>query len=285
MTDTLRSTHADATTSIRDEWTRLSDGWEQQRGYMREATQPVHDWLIEHLMPSPGEAVLEIGAGPGDTGFVAAPRLGANGKLVSTDISPAMVDVARRRAQELGVGNAEFHVVDAQAMPFSDATFDGVICRWGYMLMPDPAAALRETRRVLRPSGRLALAVFTGPSENPWAAVPSRLLVQRGHVPPPTPGTPGIMALGDRDRLEALLRDAGFGDTTIEPLGFSWSFPDLAGYWMFLLEITALGPTLQRLSAEAREALRAELWEQLGTFRQGDRISIPARCWMALARR
>src|SRR5689334_9446943 len=248
---------ADSTNSIRDVWTRLSDGWEQQRGYLREASQPVHDWLIEHLMPSHGETVLEIGAGPGDTGFVAAPRLGARGKLVSTDLSPAMVDVARRRAQELGVGNAVFQVVDAQAMPFPDASFDGVICRWGYMLMPDPAAALRQTRRVLKSNGRLVLAVFTGPTENPWAAVPSQLLIQRGHMAAPAPGTPGILALGDRERLETLLRAAGLGSTTIEPLQFSWSFPDLTGYWTFLVEVTALGPAFQRLPLGAREALRA----------------------------
>jgi hypothetical protein len=100
----------------------------------------------------------------------------------------------------------------------------------------------------------------------------------------PTPGTPGILALGDRERLETLLRAAGFGNTTIEPLQFSWSFPDLDGYWTFLVEITALGPTFQRLPVEAREALRAELSEHLGSLQQGDRLSIPARCWMALAR-
>lgn len=275
----------DLTRSIRDQWTHLSGGWEQQREYLREASQPVHDWLVERLMPSEGETVLEISAGPGDTGFFAAPRLGARGKLVSTDISPAMVDVARRRAEELGVGNAEFQIVDAQAMTFPDATFDGAICRWGYMLMPDPATAMRETCRVLKSSGRLVLAVFTAPTENPWAALPSRLLFQRGHVPAPAPGTPGILALADRDRLETLLRDAGFGSATIEPLQFSWSFPDPAHYWKFLVEITALGPAIVRLPAAAQEALRAELSDQLAPFRQGDRISLPARCWMALARR
>jgi SAM-dependent methyltransferase len=272
------------TNDIRDQWTRLSPGWEEQRAYLLETSRPVHAWLVDKLQPADGETILEIGAATGDTGFLAAPGLGPNGKLVSTDLSPAMVEVARRRAAELGIRNAEFQAVDAQAMPFPDASFDGIICRWTYMLLPDPAAGLRETRRVLKPNGRLVLAVFTGPSENMWASLPSRLLVQGGHLPPPAPGTPGILALADRGRLEALLRDAGFNRLEIEAVSFQWRFPDLEAYWTFLTELTVLGPAIQRLSAPAQEGLRQKVSEQLQPFREGDRVSFPAQCWMVSAR-
>ncbi len=86
-------------------------------------------------------------------------------------------------------------------MDFADASFDGVICRWGFMLMPDPAAAFRECRRVLVPGGRLVFAVFTGPDENPFASIPARVLAEAGHMPPPTAEwRPGILALADRAR-------------------------------------------------------------------------------------
>jgi SAM-dependent methyltransferase len=270
--------------SIRDEWTRLSVGWEEQRAYLLEASRPIHTWLVEKLGPKEGDAILEIGAGPGDTGFLAAPRLGASGRLVSSDISPAMVAVAERRAKELGVNNAAFEVVDAQAMKFPDASFDGVICRWGYMLMPDPAVALAETRRVLKPGGRLVLAVFTSPADNPWAALPSRLLVESGHVPTPTPGTPGILALADRARLEGLLRNAGFTDLLVEPVRFAWRFADASAYWTFLVELTALGPAVQRLTEGVRADLRRALDERLKTFQASGRLDIPARCWMVRAK-
>ena len=93
----------------------------------------------------------------------------------------------------------------------ADASFDGVICRWGFMLMPDPVAALRECRRILVPGGRLVFAVFTGPEKNPFASVPARILIEMGHLPPPSSAwQPGILALADRTRLESLLHEAGF---------------------------------------------------------------------------
>lgn len=271
------------TNTIRDEWDSLSPGWEDQREYLLEMSRPVHAWLVDKLDLKDGETLLELAAGPGDTGFLAAPRLGATGRLVSTDIAPAMVEVARRRAQELGITNAQFEVVDAQAMQFPDASFDAAICRWGYMLMPDPATALTETRRVLKPGGRLTVAVFTGAPENPWASVPARLMVEQGHIAPPAPGTPGIMALADRDRLESIVRSAGFTNVTIETVSFAWRFPNLADYWSFLVDITALGPTITAFSDAARDEFRAALAPLLDPFRDGEHVNLPACCWMVLA--
>src|SRR5262249_58000641 len=111
-------------------------------------------------------------------------------------VEQGMLDSRKKRAGELGVTNVDYRILDAQAMDIADASFDGAICRWGYMLMPDPAAALRETRRVLKPGGRLAFAVFTGPAENPWVSIPVNVLRDAGHLPPPSDGwQPGILAL------------------------------------------------------------------------------------------
>lgn len=273
----------DLTNTIRDEWTHLSPGWEDRRGYLLEMTRPVHAWLVDRLDVAEGDRVLEIAAGPGDTGFLAAPRLGATGRLVSTDISPAMVEVARRRATELGITNAQFEAADAQAMQFPTASFDAAICRWGYMLMPDPRAALAETRRVLRPGGRLTLAVFTAAPDNPWASIPSRLMIERGHAAPPAPGTPGILALADRDRLESAVRDGGFADVSVDTVSFAWRFPNLAAYWSFLVELTALGPAIARIPVAARDRFREDLTPLLEAYRDGEAINLPARCWMVLA--
>lgn len=273
----------DPTTTIRDEWDVLSAGWEDQRGYLLEVSRPVHAWLVDNLGIEDGDSVLEIAAGTGDTGFLAAPRLGATGRLVSTDVSPAMVEVARRRGEELGITNAEFITLDAQAMQFPAASFDAAICRWGYMLMPNPRAALAETRRVLKPGGRLTLAVFTAAPENPWASIPSRLLVERGHTTPSQPGNPGILALADRSRLESTVRDGGFNSVTIDAVSFTWHFGDLTDYWSFLVDLTALGPAITRLPGSVQNQFRNELAPHLEAYHDGKRINLPARCWMVLA--
>ena len=111
------------------------------------------EWMVRELAPRPGDTVLELAAGVGDTGFEAADLVGERGRLISTDFSPAMIEAARRRGTELGVNNVEYSVMDAERIELDADSVDGVLCRFGYMLMADQAAALAETRRVLRPAG------------------------------------------------------------------------------------------------------------------------------------
>lgn len=274
---------SEATERVRKDWDSLANNWYEQRASLLAASRPIHEWLVEHLEPRDGQRVLEIAAGPGETGFLAAKQLGT-GRLLSTDISPAMVDAARRRGAELGIHNVDYRVLDAQAMDSGDAAFDGVICRWGFMLMPDPAAALRECRRVLVPGGRLVFAVFTGPAENPFASIPARVLAEQGHMPPPTAGwQPGILALADRARVEALLDAAGFTSTHIESVDMTWTFTDADDYWSFLVELTALGPLVRSLPATARAAVREAIDRRLTEFARADGIVLPSRCWCGVA--
>lgn len=222
------------------------------------------DWLLARLDPQPGETVLELAAGTGDVGYEAAKRLGPGGRLITTDFSPTMVDHARRRAEELGVENAEIRVVDAERIDLGDGSVDGVLCRFGYMLMGDAGAALRETRRVLRPGGRLAFAVWGSPERNPWAGAIARILVERGAVPQPEPGQPGIFALGDPERLRALVAGAGFDDVVVEELPLVLDYGDAAGHWDFLVSAAgAVAGVLAGLAEDERESVRQELESRL----------------------
>ena len=273
----------EATDRVRKQWDSQANSWYEQRGLMFASTRPIHEWLVEHLEPRDGQRVLEIAAGPGDTGFLAAGRIG-RGRLLSTDLAPSMVEAARKRGAELGVENAEYRVLDAQAMELADASFDGVICRWGFMLMPDPAAALGECRRVLVPGGRLVFAVFTGPQENPFASIPARVLTEAGHLPAPTSGwQPGILALADRARLQALLDGAGFTSTHVEGVDMYWRFDNADDYWTFVLEVTALGPLIRTLPDMARDAIRAAITERLAPFTGADSVALPSRVWGGVA--
>ncbi len=152
------------------------------------------------------------------------------------------------------------------------------------MLMADPAAAFAETRRVLRRGGRLACAVFAGPEQNPWAALPSRVLQQRGHMPPPEAGAPGILALADRDRLSGLFAAAGFSEPEMDEVPFTLSFADSDEYWEFLTRAAgAIAIVLDRLSDDERERVRTDIAERVTAFESVRGIDMPAVSLVAAA--
>ena len=170
----------------------------------------MHEWLLQALEPQPGDTVLELASGTGELGFKAAGLVGDEGRLISTDFSPDMIEVASRCGAERGVENVEFRVMDAEQIDLDNDSVDGVLCQSGYMLMADVEAALAETHRVLRPGRRLALSVWGAPERNPWVSIGARLLVERGHMPPPEPGRPGVFSMAAEERTRALLEGAGF---------------------------------------------------------------------------
>ena len=143
---------------------------------------PVSVWMVDALDLQPGHEVLELAAAAGEVGFLAAEQIQPGGTLISSDFVPEMITVAQARAERLGITNVRFRQIDAESIDQPAASLDGVLCRWGYMLMADGEAALRETRRILRPGARVALAAWTGPGENPWASLPAGELVARGHM-------------------------------------------------------------------------------------------------------
>ena len=123
----------------------LAQAWERHRTHLFEGARPMSEWLVEQIDPRPGQTILELAAGPGETGFLAAERIGADGRLISSDISAGMVDAAQRGAEARGLGNVEFHVMDAQAIELPDSSVDAMLSRFGVMLAPEPASGARGT--------------------------------------------------------------------------------------------------------------------------------------------
>ena len=268
-----------------DAWEAMAPGWERRREYLRDFSQPITDWMVAHLDPQPGQTILELGAGTGETGFAAARRIGDSGLLISTDLPPAMVEVAKRRAQELEIENAEFRVMDAEHMDLEDDSVDGILCRWAYMLMPDPAAAMAESRRVLRPEGKLALAVMGGPAQNPWASSVARSIVDLGLIPPIDPkAAGGVFSLADPDDLRELLAQTGFRDVLIEEQEFHMGFSDFEDFWNFVLEFAgATAVLLRSFSDEERSAVRAATERETERFRTDQGYDLPGLSVNALA--
>jgi SAM-dependent methyltransferase len=266
-------------------WEEAAAGWVRSQELLREFGAPVSHWLIDAVAPQPGQRVLELAAGLGETGLLAAELDAPVGGAIISDQAEAMLSAARERAATLGLSNVEFQVINAEWIDMPVASVDVVLCRWGYMLMADPAAALGETRRVLRSGGRVALAVWDAIEHNPWAALPGAELRERGLAPPAIPGTPGPFALGSIQRVRELLEQAGFAEVRVQTLALHRRHANFEAFWETTLDLSRAfhDAVLARPQGEIEE-IRAAVRDRLAPYEAPTGVlDIPGRTLVACA--
>ncbi len=269
---------------MRTRWQRGAAGWGRRADAVQEMGLPVSVWMIDQLGLQAGQRVLELACGPGDTGFLAAEQVKPGGTVIETDASEPMLGVAKGRARDLGATNVEFRRMELEWLDFPTASIDAILCRWGLMFVLDPGASLSEMRRVLKPGGRLALAVWDLPERNPWATIPTRALVELGHAEPPDPSAPGMFSLADPERLQELLESAGLTDVVVESLELDRSDRGVNDYLAATLDLSAP-------FAEKRDSLTAEQWraveqrvaELAAPFLSDGRLRFPTQTLVASA--
>lgn len=269
-------------------WEEAAAGWVRRQELMSTFAAPVSHWMVEAISTQPGQRVLELAAGLGESSMLAAELLAPMGGVIVSDQAEAMLDAARGLARRMGVPNAEFQVLNAEWIDLPLASVDAVMCRWGYMLMADPAAALAESRRVLRPGGRLALAVWAGIASNPWALLPAQELIARSLAPPADPDaawSPGPFALRDGEKVRELLQNAGFSDVNVESIELVRRHPDFEELWESTLDLSRgfHDAVLSRPEQEIEE-LKHSLAERFAPHTEPDgSLAIPALTLVASA--
>jgi len=269
----------------RDRWVRAAEGWEKQADTFGRDSLPVSAAMVEAIAPRPGHTVLDLAAGIGDTGYLAAELIQPGGQLMTSDFAPEMLAAAQRRAQRKGITNARFRQIDLN-LPIDQpaASVDGVLCRWGYMLLNDPESALRDTRRILKQDGKLALAAWTGPDDNLWSVIPVKILEGRGLLEPHPPG-PGQFAWKDPHDIRETMEAAGFIEPEITAVEFILNYEDVDEWWVAQTQMsTRTGDADRRMDYATRSDVLAELERASEPFLQpDDSLRIPARTWVATA--
>ena len=273
------------TLESRDRWVRAAEGWEIRADSLARDTMPVSARMVEEIAPQPGHTVLDLAAGIGDTGFLAAELIQPGGTLITSDFAPEMLAAAQRRAERKGITNVRFKQIDLN-VPIDQpaASLDGVLCRWGYMLLEDPESALRDTRRVLKQDASLALAAWSGADENLWSAAPVRILQERGILEKDPPG-PGQFTWADPNDIIETMEAAGFVEPEVEAVDFAMRYDDVDDWWVAVtLTSTRMGDADRQLDFATRSDVLADLEAAAARFTQpDDSLIIPARTWVARA--
>jgi SAM-dependent methyltransferase len=268
-------------------WSIVAPDWGELADRIDRQLRPAADWMIEAVSPRPGDRVLELAGGPGTLSMLIAQRVAPGGTVLHTDFSEPMVQEAQARFRSQGMEGIESRVMDAEKIDLPDGSMDVVVCRMGYMLMADPAAALRESGRVLAPDGRLALAVWTDAASNPWVGLAMEAVAGELKLPPPPPDAPGMWSLGDRQRVEQLLIGADLQDVRVEVLDARAEY-DSAQEWVDATKRLAgpLRALFASIEAPVREAIERRLLESAAPYEQSDgRVSMPQQMLVAQARR
>ena len=250
--------------------------------------RPLGDRMLTAAAIQPGDRVLDVGCGCGNTTITAAQAASPHGTAHGLDLSVPMTDLARQRATELGV-KATFEVGDAQVHPFAPGSVDVAVSRFGIMFFDDPVAAFLNIASALRPGGRLSFVCWQDLVANDWMFVPGAAIA--AHVPLPdlgAPGAPGPFSLAEPTRIEQVLAGAGFGDINIEAIRESLLLgggPTVEGSVEFMRSTGMGEAVLADAPADAIEPALAAVTAALTRHATSDGVQLDGAAWLVTARR
>ncbi|MBS1680275.1 MAG: methyltransferase domain-containing protein [Bacteroidetes bacterium] len=248
---------------IRDQqkasWNKFSSGWRKWNELTMDHLKPMGDEIIHLIHSDDNSMVLDIAAGTGEPGLTLASKM-KKGKVIVTDLSEGMLAIARENAAARGLKNIETKVCDVCELPFADQTFDAISCRFGFMFFPDMQLAANEMHRVLKPGGKIAVAVWNAAEKNFWITAMGGTINRNLNIAPPPPGAPGMFRCAESGLMSALFQKSGFKNTVEKEVKSQLKCGDTDTYWSMMTEIAA--PFVAALS-KADDRMKAKIKEEV----------------------
>jgi|SRR5690348_2118029 SAM-dependent methyltransferase len=259
-------------------WTETAPYWEKHRAVIREMFAPVTQALAQNAEVARGRTILDVATGPGEPALALADLVGSGGKVLGIDVVSEMVQAARREADRRHLPNAHFAAAAADALPADANTFDAAVSRFGVMFFPSPVHAIREMLRVLKPKGRMALAVWSFADKNPFHCIPARAIERYVKPAPPAPDAPDAFRFAQPGKLRAILLEAGAAGPSELPLQFFIRARlSLEEFWTLRSEMSErLRNSLAKLTKEQMASAKQATIEGLRPYYANGGISIPA---------
>jgi ubiquinone/menaquinone biosynthesis C-methylase UbiE len=240
-------------------WNKFSPGWKKWDVLMMEFLKPLGDEIIRLLNPKDADVVLDVASGTGEPGLTIATML-TGGKVVISDLSDGMLEIAREHATQRGIKNIETRVCDVCELPFADHTFDAISCRFGFMFFPDMLLAAKEMARVLKPGGRIATAVWNVPEKNFWVTAIGGTINRNMQLPPPPPEAPGMFRCAKGGLIRDLFQQAGLKNTSEKEVAGKLNCGTTDVYWNMMTEVAA--PFVAALS-QADDAMKEKIKKEV----------------------
>jgi len=247
----------------KESWNQFSPGWKKWDTEILDFMKPMGDEMIDLLKPKGSEIFLDIAGGTGEPGLSIAAKL-KGGKIIITDLANNMLNVARENASKRGITNVEFQACDVSELPFADDTFDAVSCRMGFMFFPDMLLAAKEILRVLKPGGRFATAVWSGPEKNFWVAAIGGAINKNMQLTPPPPGAPGMFRCAKSGLMMDIFQQAGFKNVSEKEVIGKLKCGTAVGLWTMMTEIAApFSAALNKADDAMKEKIKEEVYEMV----------------------